>query len=186
VETTGEGLDRAVEAFLAIEALGWKGRRGTAMASRPATVDLARRLFGRASPPVSGRADLLALDGVPIAASLALLCGGTAHLLKAAYDESYRRFGPGVMLEEAILRSLRDTAFAERLDSSSIPGGILEDLFPGRERIGELVIGTCDGMSVEELARAERMEAFYWALRSLDERRRRLARPETYASPPRA
>ncbi|HKG84609.1 MAG TPA: cellulose biosynthesis protein CelD, partial [Beijerinckiaceae bacterium] len=34
--TEGQGLRDAVEAFLQLEAQGWKGRRGTALASRAA------------------------------------------------------------------------------------------------------------------------------------------------------
>jgi hypothetical protein len=138
----GEALPSAVEAFLALEASGWKGRAGTALAARADTAAFARRLFGGADGPVRARADLLTLDGRPIAASLALVCGGTAHLLKTAYDESLRRLAPGLVLEDAIVRGLHETGFARRLDSAGTEGCVLESLYPDRETVATLVFAT--------------------------------------------
>ena len=157
----GPALDAAVEAFLALEARGWKGRRGTAMALRPTTAGLARRLFRHApGAPVQPRVDMLTLDGRPIAVSLALLCGGTACLLKTAYDEAFRPYAPGILLEEDIIAALRATAFADRLDSASLPGSVLESLYPHRETIADLLVavgGRVDAADLAALARAERL-----------------------------
>lgn len=149
----GEGLATAVESFLALERAGWKGGRGTALASRPDTAALARAAFRPAPGPVSVRADVLNLSGTPIAVSLALLCGGTAYLLKTAYDERFRACAPGLILEDEIIRAFHTTRFAERLDSASEVGGVLETLYPDRERIGELVFSTDPGFSRTALRR---------------------------------
>lgn len=141
-ECQGEGLAGAVESFLALEACGWKGARGTALASRPDTAALARAAFRPGSGPVSVRADVLSLSDTPIAVSLALICGGTAYLLKTAYDERFRARAPGLILEDEIIRAFHATGFAERLDSASDAGGVLESLYPDRERSGELVFST--------------------------------------------
>ena len=62
--TGGSGLRQAVTDFLALEARGWKGKQGTALASRAETAAFARALFGE---PMRGgaspRADVLTLDG---------------------------------------------------------------------------------------------------------------------------
>lgn len=134
----GAALAEAVETFLALELKGWKGRRGTALASRPTTSAFARALFG-GSGPVSLRADLLCLDGEAIAASLALVAGGTATLLKTAYDETFRSFAPGVLLEAEIVRAFHETCFAERLDAATHPGSVLDSLYPDRVTIADLV-----------------------------------------------
>lgn len=148
----GEGLSRAVESFLALERGGWKGVRKTALASRPETAALARAAFRPRSGPVSVRADVLSLSGTPIAISLALLCGGTAYLLKTAYDERFRSCAPGLLLEDEIIRAFHHTGFAERLDSASDAGGVLESLYPDRERSGELVFSTDARLSPSALA----------------------------------
>lgn len=137
--TNGAGLERALDAFLALEAAGWKGEAGTALLSRPRTERFARALFRPDGGPVAVRADLLRLDGRVVAASLALVCGGTAHLLKTAYDEALRAQAPGLVLEDAIVRAVHADGFAERLDSATMPGSALESLYPERERIAEII-----------------------------------------------
>jgi CelD/BcsL family acetyltransferase involved in cellulose biosynthesis len=154
----GTALAEAVEAFLALERAGWKGSRGTALASRPATMGLARQLFQSAGGPVDARADMISLDGRPIAVSLALLCRGTAHLLKTAFDESLRAYAPGIVLEAEIVRACHEECFADRLDSASLPGSVFDDLYPDRERIGDLLFATTRNVSAAELQRVAAAE----------------------------
>ena len=154
----GPGLAAGVEGFLALEAAGWKGRSGTALASHESTARLARALFGRPNEAATPRSDLLTLDGRPVAASLALVCGGTAYLLKSAYDESLSRVSPGVLLEEEIVRSLHETRFASRLDSASAAGSHLDVLYPDRESIGDLLLATSPAISEARLAGIARAE----------------------------
>lgn len=149
----GEALAAAVERFLALELASWKGGRGTALASRPETAALARAAFRPYPGPVSVRADVLTLSGTPIAISLALVCGGTAYLLKTAYDQRFRACAPGLILEDEIIRAFHATRFAERLDSASEVGGVLESLYPDRARIGELVFSTDPGFSLTAVQR---------------------------------
>ena len=148
----GPGLASAVEAFLDLESRGWKGARGSALASHPGIEAFARDWFAEGFGPVRPRADVLNLDGRPIAISLALVCGRTAHLVKTAYDESLRACGPGLLLEDAIVRACHDTRFADRLDSASLAGHVLEGFYPDRERIADMLIGA-GGHSAASLAR---------------------------------
>jgi CelD/BcsL family acetyltransferase involved in cellulose biosynthesis len=154
----GEGLQKAIDDFLTLELKGWKGGRGTALASRPETASFLRAVFRDADGPVSCRADVLSLDERPIAISLAFICGGTAYLFKTAYDEDLRRYAPGVLLEDEIVRIRRETGFAERLNSASLPDGVLETLYPDREAIGDLVFAADSRMSAQALASLARQE----------------------------
>lgn len=157
--THSAGLQQAVEVFLTLEAAGWKGKRGTAFASRPDTAAFARTLFCCDHGPVTGRADLLLLDARPIAASLALVSGRTAYLLKTTYDESLSRFGPGVLLEDEIIRAMHETGFADRLDSASEPGTPLDSLYGARAAVGD-VIFACSGAAASGfglLSKAEQL-----------------------------
>jgi CelD/BcsL family acetyltransferase involved in cellulose biosynthesis len=150
--TEGEGLRQAVDAFLALEAAGWKGRRGTALAARDPGAPLTRALFSGPGACASSRADVLMLGGRPIAVSLSLLCGGTCFLLKTAYEEAFRGLAPGILLENAILRAFLDEGFAEKLDSASLPGSVLEGLFADRERMADVAIATGPAISPRALA----------------------------------
>lgn len=137
--TGGPDLAALVAAFLALERRGWKGEAGTAMACRPETETLARALFAEGSGPVGVRADALTLDGRPIAVSLALVAGGTATLLKTAYDEDLRSHAPGLLLEAEIVRGCHETGFANRLDSATLEGSALEDLYRERTQVAEFI-----------------------------------------------
>ncbi|WP_018261207.1 GNAT family N-acetyltransferase [Methylobacterium sp. WSM2598] len=158
VETVGPAgdLGAACAAFLALERAGWKGRVGTALASRPATAALAADLFGAGEGPVTARADLLRLDGVPIAASVALTCRRTVFLLKTAYDERYAAFAPGALLEAEIVRALHEGSEADRLDSATQDSRVLADLYPGRSEIVGFAASAPGGPPVAALAAALR------------------------------
>ena len=73
---------------------GLEGRGRHRHGLPPETATLARALFADAPARSRARADALTLDGRPIAISLALVAGGTATLLKTAYDEDLRSHAP--------------------------------------------------------------------------------------------
>ncbi|KQQ26328.1 cellulose biosynthesis protein CelD [Methylobacterium sp. Leaf125] len=142
--TQGPALTRAVEIFLDVEAAGWKGAAGSAMACRTAHAAFARAVFRAEGGPVGIRADILSRDGTTLAVSLALVAGGTAYLLKTAYDETARAFAPGLVLEAEIVRALHADGFADRLDSATLAGSALESLYRERDTVAE-VIAVPDG-----------------------------------------
>lgn len=179
--TQGESLREAVTCFLELEAAGWKGAQGTAFASRPEMAAFAHDLFRDGPGPVGAMADTLTLDGRTIAASLALVCRGTAYLLKTAYDERHARFAPGLLLEDAIVRRFHSSPMAEpfagRLNSAATTATPLDELYPDREAIGDLIVATDPSMSQaaldaivgRETLRREsirRAKEFYWRMRS--------------------
>lgn len=95
-----------IERFLELEASGWKGREGTAMA----TCD--REFFVAACREANARGQLhmlaLELDGKPIAMKCNFLAGCHAFTFKIAYDEAYARYSPGILIELYQMRNLRD------------------------------------------------------------------------------
>lgn len=101
-----EGLDAWVAAFLALEARGWKGEEGSALACDPAKARFfADALAGAAT---AGRLERLAirLDGKPIAMLANFVAAPGAYSFKTAYDESLARFSPGVLLQRENLALL--------------------------------------------------------------------------------
>lgn len=151
--TQGDELVRAVEAFLVLEKAGWKGRRGTAFASHANTLALAQSMFTPDGSDPEVRADVLELDGRPIAVSLALVSGGRAHLVKTAFDESLRAYAPGLLLDEDIMRQFLDGNGLKELDSASLPGCVLEDLWIDRVRIADVLVITDPALSEEAIDR---------------------------------
>jgi CelD/BcsL family acetyltransferase involved in cellulose biosynthesis len=133
-----ELLDRsddpaAVDTFVALEASGWKGRGGTAFASRPQHADLFRELcrgFREA-----GRLQLLALTAGdrPVALKCNLLAGDEVFCFKIAYDESLARFSPGVQLEQRMVDVFHEDMTQARMDSCADPGNdMINRLWPDR------------------------------------------------------
>ena len=160
--TEGQRLQVLVEAFLSLERAGWKGAAGTALACTRETTALAHGLFASQDDgPVGARADAILLDGRPVAISLALTGGGVATLLKTTFDESLRSHAPGLLLEVEIVRLCHETAFADRLDSATLPDSALEGLYRERQTIAEIVAVPPGGetLSLERRLRLARFEA---------------------------
>lgn len=100
------GVAGWADAFLAIEAAGWKGRAGSALASAPATAAFFRRALAGAAE--AGRLErlTLSLDGRPIAMLANFITPPGAYSFKTAFDEDYARFSPGVLLQRENLALL--------------------------------------------------------------------------------
>jgi hypothetical protein len=136
---SGQALANAVEAFLKIEASGWKGQRGTALASKPETTNFARRAFAAEVAAQTCRADLLLLDGKPIAAGLTVFSGQTGFTVKCAYDEAYASYGTGLLLEVEVVKSFLTERWAERLDAATNGVHAIDRLWPDRLGVTDLV-----------------------------------------------
>ncbi len=80
------------------------------------------------------------LNDQPIAASVSVQAGRTAFTLKSAFDESYRHQSPGLLLEEAIIRSFLNGNWADRLDSAADAGHVLETLWNGTITVGDVLL----------------------------------------------
>lgn len=93
------GIEEWCEAFLRLEASGWKGRKGSAMASDARTARLFREALEGAA--ARGRLERLALtlDGAPIAMLANFVTPPGSFAFKTTYDEAYARFSPGVLLQ---------------------------------------------------------------------------------------
>lgn len=96
-------VDDALSDFLALEASGWKGKGGTAIARDPALV----RFYARIARDAAARGGLairaLTLDGRPVAIHLGLVHRGAYLLPKTAYDESLSQVSPGQLLQREVL-----------------------------------------------------------------------------------
>lgn len=97
--------------FLALEASGWKGEAGSALASAPDT----RALFTEAlvGAAAAGRLERLALrlDGRAIAMLANFITPPGAYSYKTAFDEAYARFSPGMLLQLENLALLERPGF---------------------------------------------------------------------------
>lgn len=92
-------VDAWIEAFLRVEASGWKGREGTAIGCLDAHARFFREVIREAHR--RGRLMMLALSvgGQPVAMKCNLLAAAGGFAFKIAFDERYQAYSPGVLLE---------------------------------------------------------------------------------------
>lgn len=106
--TGGEDLEARLARFFRLEASGWKGSRGTAIALQPRLRgfyrELARSLLAKGSLVLAE----LAVGGRPVAGHFALVHGDTYSLLKAGYDEALGTCSPGQLLVEEVVAEARE------------------------------------------------------------------------------
>ena len=100
IMTTPAEVERGLEDFLALEAAGWKGRQGTALASDPADAAYARAMIAALAARGEACIHALTLDGNPVSLQLVLRAGPAAFTWKTAYDEAQHDFSPGMLLLE--------------------------------------------------------------------------------------
>jgi CelD/BcsL family acetyltransferase involved in cellulose biosynthesis len=111
--TGGPRLARDLDAFLQVEAAGWKARAGTAIVSDPVTERLYRDFATAAADHGWLRLQLLELDGEPIAADLGCAINGSGFLIKTGFDEAHSRHSPGLVLRAEVLRASIEEGLAE-------------------------------------------------------------------------
>jgi CelD/BcsL family acetyltransferase involved in cellulose biosynthesis len=96
-------LSRTFDEFLALEAAGWKGGRGTAIARDPRLVRFYRAVVEDAAARGTLALRALELDGRAVAVHLGLVHAGSYHLPKTAYDEALAAVSPGQLLQREVL-----------------------------------------------------------------------------------
>jgi hypothetical protein len=115
--TESKAVAAALDDFFALEAEGWKGRAGTAVARHRALQGFIRAAVGELAGEGKVSIDRILLDGRAIAAAIVLHSGRSAWFWKIAYDESFARYSPGVMLSVVVTDELLEDLNIERTDS---------------------------------------------------------------------
>lgn len=126
-----------LEAFLALEASGWKGESGTAL-----DCDDASRAFTRAafSGP-NARIEMLTCADRPIAMVLMLQSQRVGYTVKVAYAEDVAKASPGVVLDAELIRRAAKGGDLVALDSCALPGHPVEALWCERIGMADMVLG---------------------------------------------
>ena len=133
-------LDDWTAAFLTLEASGWKGRDGAALANDAATATMMHVALRGAF--AAGRLEMLRidLDGRPIAMLVNFLSPPGSFSFKIAFDEEFARFSPGVLiqLENLAILDHPDVAW---MDSCAVEGHpMIESLWGERREIVRVTV----------------------------------------------
>ena len=151
MEREGEVRFRAMEpdadpgpwlaAFLELEASGWKGRAGTAIACSAPLQRFATDTVRAHAADGRLRFWQLDMDGRPVASLFGFLAGSTLWLGKIAYDETLARHSPGALLMiEATRHILRDEAIAFADSSADPDHPMIDHLWKERLEMADILI----------------------------------------------
>lgn len=137
-----------IEAFLALEASGWKGRDGTALICEPAEAAFFREAMDAAHRRGALHMLALHLDGRPVAMQCNLVSRGRGFAFKVAFDESHADRSPGALLELEAIADFAARPGLREVDSCARAGhplmgrlwkdeiGIVRVLVPTGGRLG--------------------------------------------------
>lgn len=168
--TDGDGADWQawLKRFFALEAKGWKGKQGTAIAGNHAQVNYYRQACANAAHKGQLFLAELCLDERVLAGILGFVENNILFTAKIAYDEAYKRYSPGVMLELALTRSALDNHKFTLVDScAKADHQMIDHLWAERLPIEQWVIGL-GGWRGNQLARLCRtLEQFAARMREM-------------------
>ncbi len=135
------GEEGACEEFTRLEAAGWKGREGTAIASS----ERHRRFFGEACAAFreAGRLQLLTLAAGErtVAMQCNVVAAEAIFCFKVAYDEDLAHYSPGVQLELGAIDAFHGRQEVDWMDSCADPhNDLINRLWPDRRRLASIVV----------------------------------------------
>ena len=137
-----DDLPEWIDAFLKLEAAGWKGRERTALACDAGSTAFFCEMLAGAYGAATLQMGRLDFDGKPIAMICNLLARDGGYSFKIAYDEALAEYSPGLLLELALIRELhaRGVAWTDSCASSDHP--MINHLWPERTLRQSLAIST--------------------------------------------
>ena len=141
VARTPEEVTTAIETFLKLEASGWKGARGTALAQNDGDISFIR--CATVALAASGQCEIVSLraGATPIAAGIVLRHQDRAFYFKLGIDERFAKFSPGVQLTLDITRHLcADPAIASADSTAGPDHPMINPIWRGRFAIGDVLI----------------------------------------------
>jgi CelD/BcsL family acetyltransferase involved in cellulose biosynthesis len=105
-EVEQHGTPELFERFVKLEASGWKGSQGSAIAQRAEVNCFYERIVEYLTDAGALRCYALNAGGKTIAMHLGVLMNGVYYTPKVAYDESYAAFSPGQLLNQFAIKDL--------------------------------------------------------------------------------
>ncbi len=139
----GEPLAPWFADFAALEAGGWKGKRGSAISCNGALSDCLRHQLERLAEAGHLRFWSIKLDGRPIASLFAQVVDGRAWLGKIAFDEEFAKYSPGVLQILDATESLFAEGGIDLVDSCAIPDHpMISNIWRDRIVMADVLIGT--------------------------------------------
>jgi CelD/BcsL family acetyltransferase involved in cellulose biosynthesis len=141
VARSPDNLSAATQVFLALEASGWKGQRGTALIQSKGDAAFIRR--ATTTLGATGQCEIVTLraGATPVASGVVLRHQDRAFFFKLGVDERFAKFSPGVQLTLELTKHLCDDPAIASADSTAGPDHpMINPIWRGRLAIGDVLI----------------------------------------------
>lgn len=139
----GNATTDNVQAFLELEAMGWKSDEVTALLSSPGHENFCREMAARFATDERLVVYQLSVDDVPIASALNMRSANDVFCFKIGWNPEFASGSPGILNELNFLQSCREHLPDVRMaDSCAKPGSYVEDVWPWKRRLTTGVFAT--------------------------------------------
>jgi CelD/BcsL family acetyltransferase involved in cellulose biosynthesis len=148
VSVSPQQTEAALDNFMKLEAAGWKGQRGTALAAQEGLSRFIREAVRKLAPQGKFEVATVTRGADLIASGLILRHGDRAYFFKTAYDERLAKLSPGVQLALELTRHLCADETVRSVDSTATADHpMINQIWKGRLAIAELLVPLRGGYS---------------------------------------
>jgi CelD/BcsL family acetyltransferase involved in cellulose biosynthesis len=141
IATSPADTARALETFLAIEAMGWKAKQGTALLQHAGDAAFIRQAVPALA--AQGRCEIVTIahGGVPVACGIVLRHGSRAFFFKITFDEREWKTSPGVQLTLDLTRHLcADPDIVDVDSTADADHPMIDHIWRGRLAMADLFV----------------------------------------------
>ncbi len=138
----GNDCDRLAlaERFMQLESSGWKGRKGSALASAVADRGFFLDLVKSADENMSLFFTEIRLDDLPIAMTANFIVGEHFFAFKIGSLEHYKKYSPGIAMELASIKLMYAHAGFRFADSGAGENSFIQRIWPDTQRMTTLYV----------------------------------------------
>lgn len=131
----------ALAAFLKLEAAGWKGHKGTALANKPGDTQFIKTAVTEMTTAGAAEVATLSVGQKVVAAGILLRHARRGYFFKIAYDESLAKNSPGVQLTLDVTRHFCAATNIDDVDSTAVSGHpMIDHVWRGRLSVADLLL----------------------------------------------
>lgn len=148
IAAPGADAEAALDRFLALEAAGWKGAAGTALAAKQGDVAFMKEALPAMVRDGAAQIVTLTSGDKTVAAGVLLRHARRAYFFKIAYDETFAKSSPGVQLTLDITRAMCGDDSIDSVDSTAIANHpMIDHIWRDRQPIADLLLPAQAGAS---------------------------------------
>ncbi len=116
IDSREEDMKGCIQEYGRLEETGWKGKEGTAVTESNIQGSFYQEVLEGFCKNGEAVVFRLMFNGVTVASQLGIQRDGMLILLKMAYDETYRAYSPGFILQEEMFRAIFSNGLVKSIE----------------------------------------------------------------------